>query len=325
MIRVEAIIDDNQYIISAFCSSIKREDDIKSLGVKLSFDYLNNKVIDKNTVWIDLSLGNTIMLYDDDTLLFQGTIQKAARNGLGTYQYEAYDNAWYLNKQEARIQFSNIDVKTAIETLCKQENIPCDVACDIPTKVTKIYNGDTISKIIDDLLKLATNENGKRYRREYNYGKLYINAFDNLKMIWQSEPLVSEFSQEFNCEKLANKIVIMSGKEKSQSVVATTQDDNSIKKYGLYVHYEKVDDKKKAQAAQIAKSKLKNMAWPTKSTKCTLLGDNYVRSGRILKFNQPNINMVGEYLVISCHHSYDAGKHIMDCELILNEEVNNNE
>lgn len=325
MIRVEAIIDDNPYIISAFCGNITCEDDIKSLGVKLSFDYLNNKVIDKNTVWIDLSLGNTIMLYDDDTLLFQGTIQKATRNGLGTYQYEAYDNAWYLNKQEARIQFSNIDVKTAIETLCKQENIPCDVACDIPTKVTKIYNGDTISKIIDDLLKLATNETGKRYRREYNHGKLYINAFDNLKMIWQSEPLVSEFSQEFNCEKLANKIVIMSGKEKSQSVVATAQDDNSIKKYGLYVHYEKVDDKKKAQADQIAKTKLKNMAWPTKATKCTLLGDNYVRSGRILKFNQPNINMVGEYLVTSCHHSYDAGKHIMDCELILNEEVNNNE
>lgn len=325
MIRVEAIIDANTYIISAFCGNVTLDDDIKSLGRKLSFDYLNNKVIDKNTVWIDLSLGNTILLYDDDTLLFQGTIQKATRNGLGTYQYEAYDNAWYLNKQEARIQFSNIDVKTAIETLCKQENIPCDVACDIPTKVTKIYNGDTISKIIDDLLKLATNELGKRYRREYNYGKLYINAFDNLKMIWQSEPLVSEFSQEFNCEKLANKIVIMSGKEKSQSVVATAQDDNSIKKYGLYVHYEKVDDKKKAQADQIAKTKLKQMAWPTKATKCTLLGDNYVRSGRILKFNQPNINMVGEYLVTSCHHSYDAGKHIMDCELILNEEVNNNE
>lgn len=324
MIRVEAIIDGNPYIISAFCSSIKREDDIKSLGVKLSFDYLNNKVIDKNTVWIDLSLGNTILLYDDDTLLFQGTIQKATRNGLGSYQYEAYDNAWYLNKQEARIQFNAVDVKKAIETLCKQENLPCDVACDITTKVTKIYNGDTISKIIDDLLQLATNETGKRYRREYNYGKLYINVFDNLKMIWQSEPLVSEFSQEFNCETLANKIVIMSGNEKSQQVVATAQDDNSIKKYGLYVHYEKVDDKKTAQAAQIAKTKLKNMAWPTKATKCTLLGDNYVRSGRILKFNQPNINMVGEYLVTSCQHSYDAGKHIMDCELILNEEVNDN-
>lgn len=325
MIRVEATIDGDPYIISAFCGSIKREDDIKSLGAKLSFDYLNNKVIDKNTVWIDLSLGTSIMLYDDDELLFQGTIQKATRNGLATYQYEAYDNAWYLNKQEARIQFNNVDVKSAIETLCKQEYIPCEIACDIPTKVTKIYNGDTISKIIDDLLKLATNETGKRYRREYNQGKLYINAFDNLKMIWQSEPLVSEFSQEFNCEKLANKIVIMSGKEKSQSVVATAQDDNSIKKFGLYVHYEKVDAKKKAQADHIAKTKLKQMAWPTKATKCTLLGDNYVRSGRILKFNQPNINMVGEYLVTSCHHSYDAGKHIMDCELILNEEVNNNE
>ena len=323
MIRVEAIIDDNPYIISAFCGNITKEDDIQSLGVKLSFDYLNNKVIDKNTVWIDLSLGNTIMLYDDDTLLFQGTIQKATRNGLGTYQYDAYDPAWYLNKQEARIQFNDVDVKTAIENLCKQENIPCNVACDISTKVTKIYNGDKISDIIDDLLKLATAETGKRYRREYTDSKLYINTFDNLEMIWDSEPLVSEFSQDFDCDGMANKVVILSGNEKSTQVVATKQDDESIKKYGLYVHYEKVDDKKKSQADRIASTKLKTMSNPKKSISCTLWGDNYVRSGRILKFNQPNINMVGKYLVSSCTHNYDMGRHTMDCELILNEEVNN--
>lgn len=323
MIRIEAIINDNPYIISAFCGNITKEDDIKSLGVKLSFNYLNNKVIDKNTVWIDLSLGNTIMMYDDDTLLFQGTIQKASRDGLSSYQYDAFDNAWYLNKQEARIQFNGVDVKTAIETLCKQENIPCNVACDIPTKVTKIYNGDTISNIIDDLLKMATDELGKRYRREYNDGKLYINAFDNLKMIWDSEPLVSDFSQEFTCDEMANKIVILSGNEKNTNVVATKQDDESIKKYGLYVHYEKVDDKKKAQADQIASTKLKAMSTPKKNISCTLWGDNYVRSGRILKFNQPNISMIGEYLVTNCTHNYDMGKHTMDVQLILNDEVNN--
>lgn len=326
MIRIETMQDDSPYIISAFCGNISKEDDIKSLGVKLSFDYLNNKVIDKNTVWVDINLGDTIMMYDDDDLLFQGTIQKATRSSLANYRYDVFDNAWYLNKQEARIQFNNITVKTAIEKLCEQEYIPCEVACEIDTKVTKIYNGDTISKIIDDLLKLATDETGKRYRREYNYGKLYINAFDNLKMIWQSEPLVSDFSQEFDCDGMANKVVVLSGNEKSQVVVATAQDDESIKKFGTYVHYEKVDDKKKAKAQTIANNKLKAMAYPKKSIKCTLLGDNYVRSGRILKFNQPNISMVGEYLVTHCTHSYDAGKHTMDVELILNDEVNiNNE
>lgn len=323
MIRIEAIIDDNPYIISAFCGNITKSDNIDSLGVQLSFDYLNNKVIDNNTVWIDLSLGNTILMYDNDELIFQGTIQKASRNGLSSYQYDVFDSAWYLNKQEARIQFSGVDVKTAIETLCKQENIPCEVACDIPTKVTKIYNGDTISKIIDDLLKQATAETGKRYRREYNNSKLYINAFDNLKMIWESEPLVSDFSQEFNCDGMANKVVILSGNEKNTTVVATKQDDESIKKYGMYVHYEKIDDKKKAQADNIVTKKLKEMSTPKKTIKCTLWGDNYVRAGRILKFNQPNIGMVGEYLVVSCEHSYDGMKHIMDCELKLSEEVNN--
>lgn len=323
MIRIETMQDNSPYIISAFCGNISRDDDIKSLGVKLSFDYLNNKVIDKNTVWIDIHLGDTIYMYDDDELLFQGTIQKATRSGLSSYQYDVFDNAWYLNKQEARIQFNGVDVKTAIETLCKQENIPCEVACDIPTKVTKIYNGDTISKIIDDLLKLATDENGKRYRREYNYGKLYINAFDNLEEIIDNyEPLVSDFSQEFDCDGMANKVVILSGNEKSTTVVAKAQNDESIKKFGLYVHYEKVDDKKKAKADQIAKNKLQAMAYPKKSIKCTLLGNNKVRSGRILKFNQPNIGMVGKYLVTDCSHSYDMGKHTMDLTLLLYDEIN---
>lgn len=324
MIRIEAIIDDNPYIISAFCGNITKSDNIDSLGVQLSFDYLNNKVIDNNTVWIDLSIGNTIMMYDNDELIFQGTIQKASRNGLSSYQYDVFDSAWYLNKQEARIQFSGVDVKTAIETLCKQENIPCEVACDIPTKVTKIYNGDTISKIIDDLLKQATAETGKRYRREYNNSKLYINAFDNLEeRLDNYEPLVSDFSQEFNCDGMANKVVILSGNEKNTTVVATKQDDESIKKYGMYVHYDKIDDKKKAQADNIATKKLKAMSTPKRDIKCTLLGNNKIRSGRIITFNQPNISLVGKYLVKECTHNYDEMKHTMDITLLLYDDINN--
>ena len=323
MIKVEAIIDNTPYIITTFCGNITLTDDIKSLGRQLHFDYLNNKVLDHNTTWVDLALGNTIMLYDDE-LIFQGTIQKATRNGLSTYQYEAYDNAIYLNRQEARIQFNDISVKDAIVKLCEQEYIPCEVACEIDTKVTKIYNGDTISKIVDDMLKLAQDDTGYLYRREYNNGKLYITTFDNLKMIWESEPLVSTFSQEFSCDSLANKVVILSGNEKNAQVVATAKDEESIKKYGLYVKYVKIDDKNNSQANNIADKTLKVLSHPARKTNCTLLGDNYVRSGRILKFNQPNIGLVGEYLVSDCSHSYSAGKHTMDVTLILNEEVNDN-
>lgn len=324
MIKVEAIIDNAPYIITAFCGNITLNDDIKSLGRQLHFDYLNNKVLDHNTVWIDIDLGNTIMLYDDDELIFQGTIQKATRNGLSKYQYEAYDNAIYLNRKESRIQFNNMAIKDALEKLCEQEYIPCEVACEIDTKVTKIYNGDTISKIIEDLLKLAQDDTGYLYRREYNNGKLYINTFDNLKMIWESEPLVSAFSQEFSCDALANEVVILSGNEKNTQVVATTKDEESIKKYGLYTKYVKLDGKNTSQANDIAEKTLKVLSHPSRKTSCTLLGDNYVRSGRILKFNQPNIGMIGEYLVSDCSHSYNAGKHTMDVTLILKGEVNDN-
>ena len=47
----------------------------------------------------------------------------------------------------------------------------------------------------------------------------------------------------------------------------------------------------------------------------TLLGDNYVRAGRILKFNQPNIGLIGEYLVNNCTHTYTGVLHTMTCEV----------
>ena len=203
--------------------------------------------------------------------------------------------------------------------MCKQENIPCKVDCDIPTKVTKIYNGDTISNIIDDLLKQAANDTGLKYRREYNYGSLYVNAMNNLKMVWKSKPLVSNFSYDESIDNLANKIVVISSSQKNTVVYATAKNDASIKMYGQYTHYEKVDDKKKANAQKIADRKLKELSKTFKKAKVTLLGDNYVRSGRIIKFEQPEIGLYGSYLVEHCTHTYDGSLHTMECEIIKEE------
>lgn len=320
MMKIIVIQENKQIDISAFCGNVTRADNIDSLGVELNFDFLNNRVYDSYTQFTALRTGNTILLYDNNEMIFQGQIITLSRNSISQYSVKCFDNAFYLNKNQTKIQFTNLSVKACIEKLCQQEYIPCKVDCEIDAKVTKIYNGETIANIIDDLLKQATNDTGLKYRREYNYGSLYINAMNNLKMIWKSKPLVSDFSYDESIDNLANRVVVISSSEKNTTVYAEAKNEESIKMYGQYTHYEKVDDKKKAKAKKIAETKLKELSKTFKKATLTLLGDNYIRSGRIIKFEQPEIGLYGEYLVEHCTHNYNGSLHTMECEVIKNDE-----
>lgn len=320
MMKVIVIQEGKQIDISAFCGNVTRADNIDSLGVELDFDYVNNNVYDSYTWFTVLRTGNTILLYDADELIFQGQIITLSRNSVSGYSVKCFDNAFYLNKNQTKIQFTDLDVKSCIEKLCQQEYLPCKVDCDIPTKVTKIYNGETIANVIDDLLKQATNDTGLKYRREYNYGSLYVNAMNNLKLIWKSKPLVSDFSYDESIDNLANRVVVISSSEKNTTVYAEAKNDESIKMYGQYTHYEKVDDKNKDKAQSIANTKLKELSKTFEKATVTLLGDNYIRSGRIIKFEQPEIGLYGEYLVKHCTHNYNGSLHTMECEVIRNDD-----
>lgn len=325
MMKVIAIQEGKQIDISAFCGNVTRADNIDSLGVELNFDYLNNHVYDGYTQFTALRTGNTIILYDNDELIFQGQVITLSRSSVSQFSVKCFDNAFYLNKNQTQIQFTDLDVKSCIEQLCKQEYIPCKVDCDIPTKITKIYNGETISSVIDDLLKQASDDTGLKYRREYNQGSLYVNAMNNLKMIWKSKPLVSEFSYDESIDNLANRVIVMSSTEKSTTVYAEAKNDESIKLYGQYTHYIKLDDKKASEAKNIAEKQLKILSRTFEGVKCTLLGDNYIRSGRIIQFEQPEIGLYGEYLVKHCTHNYNGALHTMDVELTLNDNINDSE
>lgn len=313
MLQVQVIQNDGSIDITQYTGQFTISDNINSLGREFNFVFNNNKYRDTASLWVNLQMGNTIVVYDDGELLFQGQIVQGSQSDMDTYNYKCYDNAFYLNKNQSVIQFSDITVKQAIEQLCAKENIPSQVACDINTKVTKIYNGEVISKIIDDLLKLDTDATGIKYRREYNYGSLYINSFQNLKMIYDKEPIIGNFSIDTSIENMCNKVVVVSSSEKNTTVQATAVNQESINTYGQYTHYEKVDDKKVAQAQAIANNKLKELSKVTNTIKLTLWGDNYVRSGRILKFNQDILK--GEYLVTNCTHTYTGDTHTMEVDL----------
>lgn len=325
MIKLVYINDGVTRDITAFTGNYSRADNIDSLGMSFNFDLVNNP-LDKLADERELSIGGKVILSNNGVTVFTGVIVSYDRSSMSKYSYKCYDYGFYLNKSEAMVQFNNVTVSSALKTLCSQNNIPVGEITDIKTVVHKIYNGEKISDIIRDLLHFATNELGTKYRLEVNDNKLFIQKYEELVISAFYKParnvrgfnpvdFIGGFSSSYSIEEMSNRVIVVSSNEKNAQIYATAEDSDNISTYGLLTKVEKLDDKNNSQAMNIAKTKLKELNKVTKRFKVTLFGDDRVRSGRMLVFNQPEINLVGAFLVKNCTHKYTGKAQTMELEL----------
>lgn len=319
------VVGDTLKDVSGFTSNYKRSDNKDGLGQEFSFDLVCNP-IDKYYGDTKLDMGGKVLFENNGVQVFVGVIKEIKRRGLTDYSYTCYDFAWYLNKDEVFIQFNQCTAKSAIEQICAAKNIEAGTISDsLITPITKIYNGETVSDAIKDIMKQCTDESGKKYKMEVRGKKLFIEDYGELTMkaVYKPAPSMAEFdvtvvpaefSASYSIADRVDKVVVISSSEKESQVLAEASNDGDISTYGALVHYEKVDKKNSAQAGQIAKTKLAELNKIKEERQLKLFGDDSVRAGRILEFNQPDIDMVGKFLVVECSHEYNQNTHIMTCK-----------
>lgn len=312
--------------ITPVTTNYSRSDNVDALGMDFSFEMLVNG-LDENYKE-GLKVGGKILFANNGQTVFSGILTEDNRRGVNKRLYTAYDFAFYLNKSEAMKQFNNIAVSDAITQLCSEFNIPIGSITNIPTLVKKIYNGNTISDIIRDLLKLATAERGEKYRLEVRLNKFYIEKYSDLVVKGEYIPysgakafnvadLPADYSATYSISDMRNRVTVVASSEKQAQIYGKAEDAESIKKYGLLTKIEKVDDKKAAQAQNIADKKLAelNKIHITRTQK--FFGDDNVRAGRLMDFNLPLIDLVGRFLVKNCTHTYTPALHVMTLELAV--------
>ena len=313
--------------ITTITGSYTRSDNIDSLGQELNFTMAVNP-LDVNFANYEIEIGSKVVMYSNDLPVFRGIVVSASRSGVDTINYKCFDYAFYLNKSEVLIQFNNVSVTTALNRLCSENGIAVGAITNIATMVNKIYSGDKISDVIKDLLKLATNETGNKYRLEVRDGKLFIEDYTELIVTATYTPakgaepfdvtkIIGSFSSSYTIEDMATRVLVVSSSEKHTQIYGNVEDSNNIAKYGVLQKVEKVDKKNKSQAVQIARNKLKELNKVKRTFNVTLFGDDVVRSGRTLVFDQPDINLVGSFLVKNCTHNYNGNKHFMTLELVV--------
>lgn len=316
--------------ITAYTNNYQRSDGIDTLGQEFTFDLADNP-FDFNLMGTRLAIGGKIEFSNQlsnnnksattqlneqqqEQVVFQGIVVAEKQSGANKYSYTCFDYCFYLNKSEIEIQFNGVSGLEAIKKVCSENNVPLGNVADIKTNIKKIYQGETVSDVIKDIIKQATEETGYKYRLEYRDGKIHVEDYKDLVLDKVITQPINNYSRDLSMEDMRNSIVAISQKEKSTSVKSTIQDDESIKKYGLIKKIVKVDDKKSAQTAQIAKKTIQESNKIKENLNLTLLGDDAVRSGRIIIIDDYTVDIHDKFLVTNCKHNYGVN-HTMTLDL----------
>lgn len=305
--------------ISARVGNLSWNDSLDALGVEFSFTFAQS-YYDSNFK-NGLALGDMAKVkYGNDEIL-RGIITETPINGTG---YKGCDFAFYLNKSEVVIQFKGIAADKAIEQLLKRYDIPHEPIPKMSTLIKKVYKDVAVSDVLLDILKKHRQESKKSYKMEMYQGKLrFID-----KLAKKIKPTYTdELGQKVLCthaanitgtrsiKELRNKVIVAGNDEKSKQIKAIATASKSIKKYGLLTAVETVDKITTAKAKNKAKNILEDLNKVVVEFTAEMPGNHTVKSGRLLNFDFPELNIKGWYRVKSCTHTVTGSGYRMSCEM----------
>ncbi|GED13975.1 hypothetical protein [Aneurinibacillus migulanus] len=232
-----------------------------------------------------------------------------------------YDPLFYLNKSKTTIQFKGKETATAcVKKLLGPFAIPTARIATMNTKIKKIYNEQTYSDIIKDILYQAKRDIGEDYRFQMENGKLVIdrqNAFlldVAIKLSSNSGKFdllefISNPQRRVSISELRNSIVITKDDQVYTSIAAP----DSIGKYGLLQEAITFDGNTLSDAKRQALSALQELNRVNEEVSFDLLGHDDVRSGRVLKITEAKTGIIGQFIITSTNHTLANGIHKVSC------------
>ncbi|MEH7389658.1 XkdQ/YqbQ family protein [Bacillus sp. JJ1474] len=302
--------------ITPIVGSISWSDDVDTLGQQLTFNTAYNDT--RYFPQVSIEPGDTILLKNKNEI-FRGTMVTEQRNGQFERVFTCFDPAFYLNKSKEIFQCNKVRADVAIKQLCNMFNVPIGNVVSIPAVIKKIFNGE-ISAIIKEILEIAENTLGIKYRFEMRSGKLFIEkqtalivkgTFTLAGIEYDLNESISNPSRKRSIEEMKNSIKIIN----NDKVVTTVRDEGLISKYGLLQEVHSVNDDEKSKAKNIANNILKELGKVLEENSLDMLGNDEVRAGRLIEINEPKTGMSGRCLIKSVNHTLDKGIHRMSLQL----------
>lgn len=315
--------------ITAYTANLNWRDSVDTLGAELNFDVAVNRY-DKNFSFLwDITLGDSVQLINSKgESLLQAIIVSENLNGKTT-NFVAYDMAWYLNKSTVIRQFKKMVGNECVKSLCEEIGIKVEVS-GLDTKIDKIYKDKAVSEVIYDIINQCSQHNSKKFFIEMDKGILKVGPFKKIKVTGQYElhknhfVNVADFVGNVSLNKsiidMKNSVLVITADKEAVRTVGKEQDQESIKKYGMLQEVVILDEKEYKKAKLVAKNELKKLNRITENFSITVLGDDKVKSGRVIDLNLPFFNLKGEYLIKESNHTVQNGIHKSELKLEVYQE-----
>ena len=318
----KVIIKDKD--VSDIIGNLTWRDTVDTLGVEVEFELPVNRY-DKNFEFLyDITLGDPIQILNDKgETLVQAIIVTETPNGKIT-NFTAYDMAWYLNKSTVIKQFKKMIGNDCVKSLCKEIGIKVEVS-GLDTKIDKIYKDKSISDVIKDIIEQCSQFNSKKFFIEFDNGTLKIMPYKKITVFGQFEIQKDKFinineniggvSLTKSIVDMKNSVLVITENKGAVRTIGQEQDTKSIEKYGKLQQVVTLDEKEFSKANLVAKNELKKLNRITEDFGIDVLGDDKVKSGRVIDIDLPLFNLKGEYLIKESNHTISNNIHRINLKL----------
>lgn len=282
-----------------------------TLGQELTFDMPFDDT--RRFPTAEVKPNDKVSLIYDSELIFFGSIIDVEYTGRNPRKCYCLDLAFYLNKSKVTKQFNKINADEALRELLKPFGIKNNIT-NIPVEISKIYKAQEVSEIIKDILQIAEQQTGKKYRFEMRGDTFVVfvwtDIYAEVDVQWIENP-----TRKLSMENMKNRIEIVADNEKSTKVVAVEEDSNSIKTYGLLQESQTISEKDLPKAKTVAQNLLNDLNRLQESGSVNLLGDYRARAGRVITLNEPITGLQGDYFITDAQHNISNGIHTMTLTL----------
>lgn len=332
----QAYVDDHRFLlyqgssvrdITEVVGNPQLRDELDALSVEVTFQALRNDKNDPYAHWYGISPGDKLRIVNHGTEIFSGIILTVGQDGSVT----ANDPGWHLAKSQIILQCSNAPASDAVARMCAKAGIQAGTLDLPPTRISKVWWGDTPETILEDILSICSAETGKTYRRRVRSGRLTVAPLPTAPITLYHRPASNlrafdvsltkgSITGTDSMEDLVNSVILTDGSGDGGRVLGRAYNAASIAKYGLLQTVESLSgDENTAQARQRIQNLLAEKDRITKErTIEDLFGTDECESGVLANFVENRYDVGGPLRITSVTHRYGS-PHMMSVTVEMSE------
>lgn len=304
--------DDEAYDISELVSAAEVTDNINKAGSCTLSICKNDEVTPAE--------GNAIRVQCGGETYFVGYIFEVEFTHERLIRITAYDQLFYLQAEDTYV-FENATLTSVVQELCGALGLRAGTlepsGCNLGRKV---FDGKKALDVVADCLSLTLTKTRELFYIKDNAGLVVVRNIRSSisELLLDPESILSGYNYRRSISDGAfNQIkLVRDNKETGKRELYIAKDSETINRWGLLQHYEKLDDAvNPEQARQKAEALLYLKNRVAQTLTLDALGETELRAGNLLCVHIPELELESFLLCTGARHSFTNAAHTVKVDL----------